>query len=377
MESTVLRRTWAEIDMEALTYNYHKLRGMTSPNAKFMGVVKGNSNGHGAVQVARKLSELGADYLAVATADEARELRANGITLPVLVLGHTPVELTGELIRHNITQAVAGPRQAIAYSEAAAKYDKPLTVHLKVDTGMSRIGVQVREQYFESGVKMLKELYDLPNLQVEGIFTHFSVSDGRDDESEKYTREQFDWFVRTTDALEKLGCTFALRHCCNSSALTRFPEMHMDMCRTGTALMGMGLEAIPYGLKPVMRFKTCIYAVKEYEPGFYISYGCTVKTTRKTRIGVIPAGYADGLFRGLTGKASLMTADGPAPLIGRVCMDMSMIDLTDLPNIGEGDEVEIFGEKQLVGVISEILDTVDNECTNAVSRRVPRIYING
>ena len=125
-----------------------------------------------------------------------------------------------------------------------------------------------------------------------------------------------------------------------------------------------------------MRFKTCIYTVKEFEPGYYVSYGCTVKTTRKTRIGVIPAGYADGLFRGLTAKASLMTADGPAPLIGRVCMDMSMIDLTDLPNIGEGDEVEIFGEKQLVGVISGILDTVDNECTNAVSRRVPRIYIN-
>jgi len=374
-ESTVLRRTWAEIDMQALTHNYNVLRGLTSPAAKFMGVVKGNSNGHGAVEVAKKLTELGADYLAVATADEARELRANGITLPVLVLGHTPVEMTGELIRHNITQAVAGPRQALAYSEAAAKYDKPLTVHLKVDSGMSRIGVQVCGDCFTSGVATLKEMYDLPNLQVEGIFTHFAVSDGRDEVSEKYTYNQFNWFKKAVEALEAQGCVFALRHCCNSSGLTRFPEMHMDMCRTGTALMGMGLEAIPYGLKPVMRFKSCVYAVKEYEPGVYVSYGCTFKTTRKTRVGVVPAGYADGLFRGLSGKASLITADGPAPLVGRVCMDACMIDLTDLPNVGEGDEVEIFGEKQLVGVISGLLDTVDNECTNAVSRRVPRIYV--
>lgn len=375
MDGTTLRRTWAEIDLDALAYNYHLLRGLTDPSVKFMGVVKGNSNGHGAVRVAQKLTELGADYLAVATADEAFELRSNEITLPILVLGHTPVELTGKLIRNRVTQAVSGYHHAEAYSAAASQYGEPLTVHMKVDTGMSRLGVQVRDEYFEPGVAELAAACALPGLNPEGIFTHFSVSDGRDRASEDYTREQYAWFVKTVEALEAKGRTFALRHCCNSSALARFPEMHMDMCRSGTALVGMGLEAVPLGLKPLMRFKTCIYSVKEFEPGYDVSYGRTFRTDRKTRIGVIPAGYADGLFRALSGKASLMTAQGPAPLIGRVCMDMSMIDLTDLPDVGEGDEVEIFGEKQRVGVLSELLDTVDNEMTNAVSRRVPRIYL--
>ena len=243
MEDTILRRTWAEIDLDALEHNYNVARQKIGPGVKYLGVVKADAYGHGAVQVARKLEQLGADYLAVSSLDEGRELRHGGITMPILILGHTPPEMVSQLIEYNITQAVSAKAKAEAYSAEAVKCGGTLRVHIKVDTGMSRLGFLVRGEHFETGVEAIAESCALPGLDPEGIFTHFAVSDMDGADYEAYTREQFGVFTHVLDALAAKGRTFRIRHCANSGALTRYPEMYLDMVRPGIALYGVGDDA--------------------------------------------------------------------------------------------------------------------------------------
>ena len=229
MKST-LRRTWAEIDLDALAHNYKTLRKRIGDNVKFLGVVKADAYGHGSVQVSRLLEELGADYLAVSSIDEAIELRHNGITMPILILGHTPKEEVGELIKNNITQAVTCKAKALEYSEEAVKCGGILKIHIKVDTGMSRLGYLCDGEYFDSGVEGICEGCLLPGLMPEGIFTHFAVSDEPGDECKAYTKHQFELFTSVIDAVEKkLGRKFAIRHCANTGAVARYPETWLDM----------------------------------------------------------------------------------------------------------------------------------------------------
>ena len=372
MEST-LKRTWAEIDLDALAHNYQTLRQRTG--ARFVGVVKADAYGHGSVQVSRVLEELGADYLAVSSLDEAMELRAGGITMPILILGHTPPERVEELLRYHITQAVTCEAKALEYSAEAVRCGGTLKIHIKVDTGMSRLGFLVREGHFDTGVESIAAACALPGLEAEGIFTHFAVSDEDDRDSEAYTRAQFGVFTRVLDALAAKGRTFRIRHCTNSGALTRYPEMYLDMVRPGIALYGEGSDAERLGLKPVMRLKTSISTIKVFDPDTTVSYGRTFRTEGKTRIGVLPVGYADGFFRGLSNRASVQTDYGPAPIRGRICMDMCMVDLTDLPEVKVGDTVELFGQRQSVGSLAALLDTIPYELTCAVNKRVPRVYM--
>ena len=375
MDETILRRTWAEIDLDALAHNYRQARARTGPAVRYLGVVKADAYGHGAVQVSRKLEALGADYLAVSSLDEARELRHAGIQAPILVLGHTPPEMTAELIRHRITQTVSAQAKAEAYSAAAASCGGRLRVHIKVDTGMSRLGFLVRGEHFAGGVEAIAASCALPHLEAEGIFTHFAAADEDDDGSVAYTHEQFALFTRVLDALAERGRTFAIRHCANSGALARYPEMYLDMVRPGIALYGAGADRERLGLRPVMTLKSSVSTIKIFDPDTDISYGRTFRTTGKTRVGVLPIGYADGLFRGLSNRMSVVTDQGPAPILGRICMDMTMVDLTGLPEVHVGDAVELFGPRQSADTLAEILGTIPYELTCAVSKRVPRLYM--
>lgn len=288
MEST-LRRTWAEIDLDALAHNYRRLRRHIGPDVRFLGVVKADAYGHGAVQVARTLQDLGADYLAVSSIDEAMELRANGVSMPVLILGHTPKEQVGRLIEHHITQAVTCKAKALEYSHEATALGGTLKIHIKVDTGMSRLGYLCDGSHFDGGVEGICQACALPGLEAEGIFTHFAVADESDPDSVAYTRRQFDLFCRVIRAVEeKRGRRFPLRHCANTGATACYPEMHLDMVRPGLLLYGYGEFAKGLDLRPVMTLKTTISTTKTYEPGTSVSYGRLFTTQRRTRMGVVP-----------------------------------------------------------------------------------------
>ncbi len=376
-EEEVLRRTWAEIDLDALAWNYHAARRRIGPEVRYLGVVKADAYGHGAVQISRKLEELGCDYLAVSSLDEARELREGGITGPVLILGHTPPEMTAQLLRWNITQTVSALAKAEAYSEAAQAAGGTLRVHIKVDTGMSRLGFLVRDGHFTDGVQAIARACALPNLEPEGIFTHFSCSDSDTPSDRDYTTEQFRVFTAVLDALAQGGRRFPLRHCANSGALARYPETFLDMVRPGIALYGGDRDAEAMGMRPVMTLKSCVSTIKILDPGTEISYGRTCRTEGRRRVGVLPIGYADGLFRGLSNRMSFWTEAGPAPILGRICMDMTMADLSDLPEVRVGSAVEVFGTHQRADTLAEMLDTIPYELVCAVSKRVPRLYLEG
>ena len=374
MEST-LRRTWAEINLDAIAHNYKTIREKIGPNVKFLGVVKADAYGHGSLQVSRLLQELGADYLAVSSADEALELRANGITMPILILGHTPKEQVARLIEFDITQAVTCKAKADEYSAEATRCGGTLKVHIKVDTGMSRLGYLCDNNFFDNGVKGITEACNLPGLYAEGIFTHFAVADEFGETNDKYTKHQFELFTNVISEVEKhLGHKFEIRHCANTGATARFPETYLDMVRPGLLLYGYGEFAKEMNLRPVMTLKTTVSTIKIYPEGTSISYGRTYTTDKTTRVGVLPYGYADGFLRSLSNKCSLITKEGPAKLRGKICKDMCMIDITDMPTVDVGSEVEIFGEKNSVDKLAECAGTISYELTCAVSKRVPRVY---
>lgn len=374
--ASTLRRTWAEIDLDALTYNYRALKAHIGDDVRFMGIVKADAYGHGSVHVSRCLQEAGADYLAVSSIDEAMELRTNGITMPILILGHTPRDQTPKLIENNITQAVTCEAKAINYSNEAVKLGKTLKIHIKVDTGMSRLGYLCEGDFFDGGVKGIVEDCQMPGLDAEGIFTHFAMSDEDGEEALEYTQHQFDLFKRVISSVEEQwGSKFRLRHCANTGATARYPETHLDMVRPGLLLYGYGSFAQELGLKPVMTLKTAVQTIKSYPANTKVSYGGTYTTTRKTRMGVLPYGYADGFLRSLSNKAVVMTSEGPARQCGRICMDMSMIDLTDKMSVGVGSEVEVFGKNNPIEDMAAAAGTIPYELVCAVSKRVPRIYL--
>lgn len=375
MEST-LKRTWAEIDLDALKHNYHTLRERIGSQVKFLGVVKADAYGHGSIMVAKTLEKEGADYLAVSSIDEALELRVNGIRMPILILGHTPKEQVERLIEYNITQAVTCKAKAVEYSEEASRLGKNLKIHIKVDTGMSRLGYLCDDDFFATGVNGICEALRMPGLVGEGIFTHFAVSDEEGEECIAYTEHQFQLFLDVISAVEeKWGQKFALKHCANTGAVAKYPKTFLDMVRPGLLLYGYGEFAKELGLQPVMSLKTTVSTIKIYPKDTSISYGGIYKTQDTTRVGVLPYGYADGFFRSFSNKCMLMTKEGLAPQIGRICMDMCMVDLTGKPGVDVGSEVEIFGKNNSIDVQAAAAGTIPYELTCAVSKRVPRTYM--
>ncbi len=369
------KRTWAEISLPALSHNYHAIRSVLPADCRFLGVVKADAYGHGALKVAELLQREGADYLAVSCLDEALELREGGITMPILILGHTPVEYTSVLLENRLTQTATCLAKAEEYSREAGRLGQTLKLHIKLDTGMSRLGYLCAGGYFEEGVRNIVRSCRLPNLAYEGIYTHFAVSDETDPESRAYTRAQFELFTRMIQTLEETeGIRFPIRHCANSGAFIHNPETRMDMVRPGLLLYGYGDEG-KLGLRPAMRLVTTVSTIKFYEPGTFVSYGRHFETKRRTRMGVIAAGYADGLPRLSSGKCSYRIEGKAAPQCGSICMDMCMVDLTDNRKAEVGSAVELFGPENDIHMLSDAAQTIPYELLCSVTKRVPRVYI--
>lgn len=368
------KRTWAEISLPNILHNYKAIRASLPEGCRFLGVVKADAYGHGSLQVSRLLQDAGADYLAVSCLDEALELRRGGITMPILILGHTPAEYTETLIDERLTQTVTCLAKALEYSAAADALGKTLKIHIKLDTGMSRLGFLCAGGMFDDGVDNVIQSCRLPALEPEGIYTHFSVSDEPDEESREYTLKQFELFMAVIAAVkERGGIEFKLRHCANSGATVNYPEMALDMVRPGLLLYGYG-DGGKLGLKPCMRLVTTVSTIKFYEPGTSVSYGRRYITDRRSRMGVLAIGYADGLPRLISNKCSFAVAGGFAPQRGSICMDMCMVDLSELPLADVGMEVEIFGEQSDIYKLSDAAQTIPYELLCSVSKRVPRVY---
>ncbi|MBD5133861.1 MAG: alanine racemase [Clostridiales bacterium] len=367
-------RTWAEISLGNLEHNYRDLRAC-APDSKFLGTVKANAYGHGALPVARRLVELGADYLAVACLDEAAALRQAGIAAPILILGYTPPGLANQVVELGVTQAVFTPELAKALSDAAGGLGKRAKIHLKADTGMSRLGVLAHEP--EAAARELAALCALPHLESEGIFTHFADADG----DEEYTMLQFTRFLDVLEELEeKYGRTFEIRHCAASAAVLNYPCTHMDMVRPGIALYGHypdpsceGLDGP--GLKPVMSLYSRVAAVRDFPGGTPVSYGCTASFGGfGGRAAVLPIGYADGLHRMLSNETGVWLDGACRQIMGRVCMDMCMVGLPESSPVKPGDVAEVFGPHLPIERHAKTAGTISYELLCAVAPRVPRIY---
>ena len=374
------RRAWAEVSLDNLARNYRAIRELLPPGCLFMGMVKSDAYGHGALAVSHALSRLGAEYLGVACLDEALELRRGGISLPILILGGTDPRYVPELLEHRLAQTISDLETARAFSQEAQRAGGEMVIHLKADTGMSRLGFLCDEEHLAQSAREMAEAYRLPGLRPEGIFTHFADSD----EDEAYTVLQFGRFLELLDRLEKAGCTFALRHCANSGATLRFPFAHLDMVRPGIALYGHypspDMELL-CPLRPVMELYSKVISVKDLPPGTSVSYGRTHCLAESRRLAVVSIGYGDGFFRGYSNRFSVELRGVTVPIVGRVCMDMCMVDVTEAPEVQIGDAALLYGGEpesaQSVEQGAALMNTVSYELLCALSKRIPRVYLEG
>ena len=367
-------RTWAEIDLNALENNFYAIKNIIPKGCKYLGVVKADAYGHGAVQVAKRLEKIGADYLAVAVIDEAIELRKAGIELPIIILGYTSVEYIDLLIDNDITQTLTCEEMAVEYSNACIEKNKSVKVHLSIDTGMSRIGILCNKENFELGIQSVFRICKLDNLEIEGIFTHFAVSDVSGEENQLYTENQYEQFIKVIDKCHREGFDFKIKHCANTGATINYTNYSLDMVRPGLSLYGYGDEKNELGLMPVMSLYTKINTIKEYGPGIHISYGRRFKTEKNTRIGVVGIGYADGLHRRMSNNCSFYSEAGFCQQRGSICMDMCMIDITDKKDIVKNSVIEIFGKHSDLNILAEKAETITYELLCSVSKRIPRVY---
>lgn len=376
-----LKRTWAEINLDALEHNYHQIRGALTPGSRMMCVVKADGYGHGAIPVAQELAHLGAEWFGVSNLEEALQLREGGIQQPILILGYTPPSKAETLSQNGISQTVFSLEYAKALSLKAEEADVTVKMHIKVDTGMSRIGFLYHDEEKDcQAIDEMVEVSGLPGLCAEGIFTHFAAADDR--EQEPFTERQYELFMEAVGKLEEKGIAFQLRHCCNSAAVMSHPEMHLDMVRPGIILYGNAPSDqmdIPLDLRPAMELKTVISQVKEVEPGNTVSYSRTFETKRTTRIATVPIGYADGYPRGLSSRADMLVAGQRARVIGRVCMDQLMLDVSGNQEARPGMTVTVFGRDHGAFLpmeeVSGLAGTINYETMCLIGKRVPRIYL--
>lgn len=367
---------WAEVDLGALSHNVTEIRRVTGPGAELMAVVKANAYGHGAVEVSKAALASGASRLAVARTSEGVELRRAGIDVPILVLGFTPAVLIREVVEYELEQAVYGRDYARMVDEQASGMGVKIPVHIKVDTGMGRIGVVAGSSDAEDEVK---EIAALPGLKSVGIFSHFAAADSAD---KTYTSTQWEKFIQLLDRLCREGLDFPLKHCANSAAILDFPQSHLNLVRAGIIMYGLfpspEVSRNIIKLRPVMTFKTRVIQVKPVPPGFSVSYGCTYTTERESVIATLPVGYADGYSRRLSSRGEVLIKERRAPVVGRVCMDQCMIDVGSIPGAAPGEEVVLFGRQgdQVLPVeeLAGWIGTINYEVVCMVGARVPRIF---
>ena len=371
------RPTWVEVDLDAIAHNVRILAQRAAP-AQLMAVVKADGYGHGAVMVARTALAHGARRLAVAVVEEGVHLRQSAIACPILVMGWTPPWQYGLALRYDLELAISSEDEARALAETARREGRKVRVHVKIDTGMGRLGLRWDQPRL---VETIARLMALGGLEVAGIFTHLATAD---DPEAALTEDQLSRFARVLQALEGRGLRPGLRHVANSAALLRLPGARYDLVRPGIALYG--LEPFPgavaaFGLQPALAWKTRVALVKEVPPGTPISYGATFVTRRRSRIATLPVGYADGLRRALSNRGQVLVGGRRAPIVGRVCMDQVMVDVTDAGPVAVGDEVVLIGrqgdERITADEMAAWMDTIGYEVVTGIGRRVPRIYLRG
>lgn len=371
-----LRPVWAEIDLDSLAHNIKEVRRITNKEAIVTAVVKANAYGHGSIEAAEVFLENGADRLAVATLSEAVELRRAGIDTPILILGYTPDSQHKIAVENDIIEAIYTLESAEKLSQVAGNLNKKAKVHIKVDSGMGRIGFPP----VDSSIDKIEKISKLPNLEIEGIFTHFAKADEVD---KAYTGKQFKNYKWVIEKLKDKNIQIPIKHVSNSAATIDLPEYNLNMVRGGIMIYGLypsdEVDKEKVSLKPAMTLKAKISHLKEVPEGTGISYGQIFVTKRKSKIATIPIGYADGFTRLLTSKAEVAIKGKRAPIVGKICMDQCMIDVTDIEDVKVGDEVVLFGDGTNgvphIDEVAEKLGTINYEIVCMVGRRVPRVYI--
>ncbi len=364
------RPTWAEVNLKTVKHNLQQIRGIIHSTTKIIAVVKADAYGHGAVKISQTLLENKIDYLAVAGWSEAKELQDANIKSKILILGWTPPEFIGEVADNFITQTIYDIDILGEYIKKLK--NKKLKIHLKVDTGMNRLGIFPQETLIA-----VKNILKMKNIELEGIFTHFSSADS----DRKYTMYQFLKFKNIIHQLNYEKIEIPLLHCCNSAATIKFPSMHFNAVRPGIAIYGM----LPFATKtinliPAMSLKSKIISVKEVGKGEKISYNGTFITQRKSKIATVPIGYADGYSRHLSNCGEVLIQGRKVKVVGNVCMDFIMVDVTNIKDVNIGDEVILIGEegrkKITADEIAKKIGTINYEITCLVKKRVPRVYIS-
>ena len=380
------KHCWAEIDLDALRHNFAYIR--QAVGGPVCAVVKADAYGHGDVATAKTIQQAGVAGFAVSSLGEGHHLRHHGITIPILILGYADPAHAATLAEDDIATACFSTEYAQALSAAAVQAGVRVKVHIKIDTGMGRIGFAVRSG-FEETIREVEALYALPGLAICGIFQHFAVADSDAPDDLAYTEEQYDLFTRVVDRLQADGYATGTVHCANSAAQLRHPEWRRDMTRAGIILYGLDPSPEVHfdGLRPTMTLKSVVTFVKDLLPGESVSYGRTYTANTPRKVATVCVGYADGYPRALSGSngnpnAGVMSIHGkPAPIIGRVCMDQTLVDVTDIPDVKMNDEVTVFGpENAAIGAdtadsIAAKTGTINYEIICGISRRVPRVYL--
>ncbi len=379
---------WAEVNLKAIAHNVRELRRITRPEARLMAVVKADAYGHGVKEVSRYALENGADALGVARLNEGIELRKAGFDVPILIFGYTPPALALKLMEFNLTQTIWSQQTAKALSQAAVSFGRKIKVHLKVDTGMGRLGLlpdcyRLSASDRNSKTKAsydVQTLASLPGLALEGIYTHFSTADSSD---KSFAKEQFKIFTEFLDVLNRDGIHVPVRHAANSAAIIDLPETHLDMVRAGISIYGLypsdEVDKHRIALAPAMTLKARVVHLKKVPAGFKVSYGFTYITERPTTIASVPVGYADGYNRRLSSRGHMLVRGQRAPILGRVCMDQTMLDVGHIPDIKIEDEVVIFGHQDGAVIsadeVASTLSTINYEIVSSLTARVPKVYL--
>lgn len=369
-------RVLAIIDLDAIAYNMTNIKSKVGKETGIIGIIKADAYGHGSVEISRVILENGADWLAVAVVDEGINLRKNGIAAPILLLGYTPELRLEDVVNNGFIQTVYTYETAKKLSDVAVRLGKTAVIHIKIDTGMGRIGYRVNEASADEIVK----ISELPNIEVNGMFTHFSTADEKD---KNYTLNQYNKFVQMDAFLRERGLEIPIKHAANSAAIMDFDNMMFNMVRPGIILYGAypseEVDKDNLSIKPAMSVKTHVSYVKEVNEGDYISYGRKYQAVGKRIIATIPVGYADGFIRAYSNGGKVLIKGEYAPIVGRICMDQFMVDVTDIKDVQVNDEVVLIGKqgnKEItVDFIASILDTINYEVFCTLSKRVPRQYI--
>ena len=367
-----MNRTCAEINLDYIRHNFNIVKKNTS--ALVMCVVKANAYGHGACMVSKTLQECGADYFAVADVMEGVELREGGITKPCLILGYS--DDCQNVFEYDLIPSVFDYNSAKRLSEEAKKRNTTIKIHIALDTGMSRIGFKVNSiEDRENSLDEILKISLLDNIEIEGVFSHFSTAD---EENDEYTRFQFNSFLSFTDEMKARGIHFDIRHICNSAATMLYPDMHLEMVRPGIIIYGLNpseyFACKNFGFIPAMEVKSIISRVTVLDEGTFVGYGNTFRTENKTKLATVSIGYADGYFRAFSNKGYGMYKGEKIKISGRICMDQCMFDVTNVNNISVGDHVMLFGKELSADDIASEIGTIGYELICAVGRRVPRAY---